>query len=52
VRLRQRVAAEITTTFASHYTAHLNFDQVLDPDYARAYARKATGQKALVLPWG
>ncbi len=52
MRLRQRVAAEITTTFASAYTAHLSFDQMLDPDHARAYAAKATGKKALVRPWG
>jgi len=52
MRLRQRVAAEITTTFASAYSTRLSFDQMLDPDQARAYAKKATGQKALVLPWG
>jgi NADPH:quinone reductase-like Zn-dependent oxidoreductase len=51
MRLRQRVAAEITTTFASAYSTRLSFDQMLDPDHARAYAKKATGQKALVLPW-
>ena len=52
MRLRQRVAAEITTTFASAYSTRLSFDQMLDPEQARVYAKKATGQKALVLPWG
>ena len=52
MRLRQRVAAEITTTFASAYSTRLSFEQMLDPEHARAYAKKATGQKALVLPWG
>jgi NADPH:quinone reductase len=51
VKLRARVAAEITTTFASKYTAELSFDQMLDPATARAYAAKATGQKMLLRPW-
>jgi NADPH:quinone reductase len=52
MRLRQRVAAEITTTFASAYSTRLSFEEMLDPAQAQAYAKKATGQKALVLPWG
>lgn len=51
MRLRARVAAEITTTFESRYTAELSFDQMLDPATARAYAAKATGQKMLLKPW-
>jgi NADPH:quinone reductase len=51
LRLRARVAAEITTTFASAYTAELSFDQMLDPATARAYAAKATSQKMLLKPW-
>jgi NADPH:quinone reductase len=51
MRLRARVAAEITTTFESRYTAELSFDQMLDPATARAYAAKATGQKMLLRPW-
>lgn len=51
-RLRARVAKEITTTFASAYTAEINFDQMLDPATVRAYAAKATGKKVLVRPWG
>lgn len=48
--MRQRVASELTTTFASHYTAALSLADVLDPEIARAYARKATGEKYLINP--
>ena len=51
-RLRQRVADEITTTFASRYGMHLTLDEVVDPDAARRYGRMASGDKALVLPHG
>ncbi|MEM9134817.1 MAG: zinc-binding dehydrogenase [Actinomycetota bacterium] len=50
--LRARVAAEITTTFASSYADTITLDQVLDPEVARAYAAQATGEKRLVLPAG
>ncbi|MEI9852645.1 MAG: zinc-binding dehydrogenase [Sphingomonas sp.] len=49
-RLRARVAAELTTTFASHYTAEISLAQALDLDTVRAYARKATGEKFLINP--
>lgn len=49
-RLRARVAAEIRTTFASHYTARISLAEALDPDTLRAYARQATGEKYLILP--
>ncbi len=49
-RLRQRVAAELTTTFASHYTDELSLEQALDPAAMRRYARMGTGQKFLVRP--
>ena len=48
--LRQRVARELTTTFASHYTSTLSLTEALHPDHARAYARKATGEKYLINP--
>jgi DMSO/TMAO reductase YedYZ molybdopterin-dependent catalytic subunit len=48
--LRQRVAHELTTTFASHYTSTLSLAEALHPDHARAYARKATGEKYLINP--
>jgi hypothetical protein len=49
-RLRQRVADELTTTFASHYTEQISLRQALDLETLRRYARQATGQKFLVGP--
>jgi len=49
-RLRDRVAAEIRTTFASHYTAEISLAEALELDTLRAYARKATGEKFLIDP--
>jgi NADPH:quinone reductase len=49
-RLRQRVADEITTTFASRYGLRLSLDEVVDPGVARRYGRMASGEKALVVP--
>ena len=49
-RLRARVAAEIRTTFASHYTAQISLAEALDLEMLRAYARQATGEKFLILP--
>jgi NADPH:quinone reductase len=48
--LRARVANEITTTFASSYTAHISLQQALDPEMIRAYAGKHTGSKYLITP--
>jgi NADPH:quinone reductase len=50
VRLKGRIAAELTTTFASHFTDEISLDQVLDLDLLRRYARTATGEKFLVVP--
>ena len=49
-RLRQRVLDELTTTFASHYTATISLAEALDPDILRAYARRSTGEKYLIDP--
>lgn len=49
-RLRQRVADELTTTFASHYTDQISLREALDVETVRRYARLATGQKFLVRP--
>lgn len=51
-RLRQRVADEVTTTFASHYAKQVSLTGALDVDELRAYARQATGEKHLILPAG
>jgi len=52
VRLRQRVANELTTTFASHYTDELSLADALDADVARRHNAKKTGEKFLILPNG
>lgn len=49
-RLRDRVAAEIRTIFASRYSAQISLLEALDPDILRAYARRATGEKYLIVP--
>ncbi len=49
-RLRQRVAAELKTTFASRYTAEIGLAEALDPQVIAAYARRATGEKYLINP--
>ncbi|MGF6904760.1 zinc-binding dehydrogenase [Paraburkholderia sp. GAS348] len=49
-KLRQRVANEITTTFASHYTREVTMAEALDPEVIRGFQRKATGEKYLLLP--
>ena len=48
--LRQRVADEIRTTFASRYTAELTLAEALQPETIAAYYRKATGEKYLITP--
>lgn len=49
-RLRQRVADEITTTFASSYGMRLTLDEAVDPANVQRYAKMATGDKALITP--
>ena len=48
--MRQRVAKEIKTTFASSYAKEISFEEMLDPEIIRAYAKLATGEKYLVNP--
>ena len=50
MKLRARVAAELTTTFASHYTAAISLRDALKPEVVQAYAKKATGEKYLIDP--
>jgi NADPH2:quinone reductase len=47
---KQRVAAELKTTFASHYTKQISLPQVLSLEHIAEYARRATGEKYLVTP--
>jgi NADPH2:quinone reductase len=49
-RMRQRVAAEITTTFASTYTKQVSLVDALSPEALAGYAKQATGEKYLVTP--
>lgn len=50
VRLRARVAKELTTTFASHYTDEISLAEALDADTVAKYNAKATGSKFLICP--
>jgi NADPH:quinone reductase len=49
-RLGDRVAAELTTTFASHYTAEISLSDAVAPPVVAAYNKRATGEKYLITP--
>lgn len=49
-KLRARVAAELKTTFASHYTAEISLAEALKPEVIAAYNKRATGEKYLINP--
>ena len=49
-QMRQRVAKEITTTFASTYVQEVSFEEMLQPEIIKSYAKQATGKKYLVTP--
>jgi NADPH:quinone reductase len=49
-RLRSRVAAGLTTTFASSYTAEVSLPGALQPEAIADYGRQATGSKYLIRP--
>jgi NADPH:quinone reductase len=51
-RMRERVAAGLTTTFASSYAGEVTLPGVLDPAVLVAAGRQATGEKYLILPHG
>ena len=48
--MRARVAKEIKTTFASTYANEVSFEEMLQPETIKSYAKQATGQKYLVNP--
>ncbi len=50
LRLRRRVGAELTTTFASSYTDRVSLAGALQLDAIAAYSRQATGSKYLIIP--
>ena len=47
---KQRVAAELKTTFASHYTKEISLADVLSLEHIAVYGKRATGEKFLVQP--
>jgi len=48
--LRERVAAELKTTFASRYTRTVSLAEALSPAAIAVYAKRATGEKVLIDP--
>jgi NADPH2:quinone reductase len=50
--LRARVAEEINTTFASHYTSEVSLPGVLSVEAMAVYGKQATGEKVLIKPQG
>jgi NADPH:quinone reductase-like Zn-dependent oxidoreductase len=49
-KLRQRVVAELKTTFASHYTQVVSLQEALQLDNIAVYGKRATGEKFLINP--
>ena len=49
-RMRARVAAELTTTFKSHYSHEVSLEQAVDVATMQAYNAKKTGEKYLIRP--
>jgi NADPH2:quinone reductase len=49
-RLRERVASELKTTFASTYARRVSLAGALQPDAINAYGRQGTGAKYLITP--
>lgn len=50
IKMRTRVASELKTTFASHYTREISLIEMLSLDTMHAYNRRATGEKFLLTP--
>jgi len=49
-KLRERVAAEVKTTFASTYTKEVSLAGALQLDEIAVYGKQATGAKYLINP--
>jgi len=49
-RLKQRVADELLTTFASGYAGEMSLAEMLQPERIAAYGQRATGAKYLLSP--
>ena len=50
IKLRSRVASELKTTFASHYTQEVSLAGALSLDAIADYNKRATGTKYLIKP--
>jgi NADPH2:quinone reductase len=48
--MRERVAREVKTTFASSYTKEVSLIEALDPANIAVYGKQATGEKYLIRP--
>lgn len=48
--LKQRVADELHSTFASHYSHRVSLPGMLSAEAVAAYTRRATGEKFLITP--
>ena len=48
--LQKRVANELTTTFASHYSDEISLTDALQADVVAEYSKQATGKKFLINP--
>ena len=49
-KLRQRIAAELKTTFASHYTREISLAEALRLEEIAVYGKRSTGAKYLINP--
>ena len=49
-KLRERVVAELKTTFASHYTKEISLAEALSLNEIAAYGKRSTGAKYLINP--
>lgn len=49
-KMRNRVVAELTTTFASNYKARVSLEQALTREAATDYNKRRTGEKYLIVP--
>jgi NADPH2:quinone reductase len=48
--MRERVARELKTTFASTYTREISLTEALQLDVIGGYHRRSTGEKYLINP--
>ncbi|MDG2270978.1 MAG: zinc-binding dehydrogenase [Halioglobus sp.] len=50
IQMRAKVAAEIKTTFASHYTKEVSLAEALSLEAMAVYGKQTTGEKYLIKP--